>query len=192
MAKTKPEQNNITRAPKRTLFMRGPRPLAYDVDIAIEFCARIASGKSMRNVCKENDMPRADVIFRWLSDTSNGFNTMYDKATEARADADMEAMRDIAEDATNDQLTGPKGGIILNTVAVERAKLKVNVLQWQMGKRKPKKYGDRLDLTTLGKELPRPILSGASVADLAKVVSTDDKKIDDTSLTSATEETQNT
>ena len=42
---------------------------------------------------------------------------------------------------------------------VQAVKLKADNLKWVMSKMKPKKYGDKLDMTTNGKDLPTPLLN---------------------------------
>lgn len=147
----KSTQNNIARVDNR----HGPTPLAYDLKIATMFCERIAQGKSMRTVCQDTDMPAASTIFKWLADETNGFNTLYGQACDARADAHAEELTDIADDGTNDWMEddyqkGRTPGWQLNGENIQRSKLRINTRQWLMGKQKPKKYGEKLELENSG------------------------------------------
>ena len=61
-------------------------------------------------------------------------------------------MLDIADDKTDDKIAtefGESG----NSVAVARARLQIDTRKFIAAKLKPKKYGDKLDLTTDGKEI---------------------------------------
>lgn len=148
-------QNNIAGA---RMGKPGPAPMEYSLDIATEFCERIAQGRSMRSVCMDKDMPAASTMFKWLANTDNGFNALYAQACDARADADAEELRDIADDGTNDYMEdnymeGKTPGYQLNGENIQRSKLRINTRQWLMAKQKPKKYGEKLDVVSDGEKL---------------------------------------
>lgn len=78
-----------------------------------------------------------------------------------------EEILDIADDATNDWMAdnydeGKTPGYELNGENIQRSKLRVDTRKWLMAKMKPKRYGDKLDVTTDGKALPAPIYGGKS------------------------------
>jgi len=61
-------------------------------------------------------------------------------------------MLDIADDKTKDTVStefGESG----NAVAVARARLQIDTRKFIAAKLKPKKYGDKLDLTSLGEKI---------------------------------------
>lgn len=156
-------------SPVSTPIKRG-RPTKYNERLATEFCKRIALGNSMRTVCKSDDMPDVSTIFDWLR-IHEDFAKQYARACEERAEAYVEEIFDIADDAHNDWMEEEYKGrtrTVVNREAIERSKLRADVRKWYASKVRPKKYGDKLDLTTDGKELPTPILGSISVAQLAE------------------------
>lgn len=91
----------------------------------------------------------------------------YTRAKEESADAMADEILDIADDGSNDYMTvtyGEEEREVINHEALQRSKLRVDTRKFLMAKMKPKRYGDKLDLTTDGKELPAPIFGGMSVS----------------------------
>lgn len=102
-------------------------------------------GESLRGIVNSDHMPNRSTIHLWLA-TNREFSDQYMKAKDNQADTladDLIYIADTAED-------------------INKARLQVDVRKWAASKLKPKKYGDKLDMTTNGKDLPTPILGGAA------------------------------
>lgn len=132
--------------------MGAGRPTIFSDELAAEICKQIIDGLSLRKICKSEQMPNRDTIHDWLSKNTS-FSDQYAKACKLRRENKFEELEDIAASEPD----------------VQRARLKIDVVKWQLSKEEPKKYGDKLDMTTNGKDLPTPILGG-----LTKNVPTDD------------------
>ncbi len=142
----------------------GGRPEIYTQELADKICERIAEGYSMRTVCKPDEMPAMSTVFKWFR-TKPEFVDQYAKATQERTEAMSEDILDIADDGSNDLMTIQKGKesyTIENKEVTNRSRLRVDTRKWLMSKMKPKKYGDKIDVTTDGKALPAPIYGGSS------------------------------
>lgn len=142
------------------------RPTIYTTELAARLCSKLSEGQSLRKACTEEDMPSTTQVFVWLHDKPE-FAEQYARAKEESADAMAEYIIDIADDARNDFMEddynkGKTPGYQLNGENIQRSKLRVDTRKWLMAKMKPKKYGEKLDMTTNGKELPTPILGGVS------------------------------
>lgn len=133
------------------------RPTKYTQAIADEICAEIISGKSLRTICLNEKFPDASTVFRWLAnDNYATFREQYARACEARTDALVEEIFDIADDGSNDWMDVRRGNDIIRVVdheAIERSKLRVDSRKWYASKLRPRKYGEKLDLTSDGKRL---------------------------------------
>jgi len=127
----------------------GGRPSEYKQELADEICNRIADGESLRTIIKSDNMPDRMTVYRWL-DSNKEFRDHYVNAREEQADTYVDEMEDIARDEALD---------------VQRAKLILDTRKWVASKLKAKKYGDKIDMTTNGKDLPAPILGGATKQD---------------------------
>ncbi len=135
------------------------RPTIYTQELADNICAELALGQSLRTVCAMEGIPSVKTIFNWFR-TKEGFVQQYARAKEESADAMADEILDIADDGSNDFMEITKGSVTYNVEDREvtnRSRLRVDTRKWIMSKMKPKKYGDKLDLTSGGKELPTPI-----------------------------------
>lgn len=146
--------------------MPAGRPSTYTQELADTMCQQIGMGYSMRKVCEQPKMPAMSTFFKWLREHEE-FSKQYARATEERAEAMAEDILDIADDGTNDvKIVTGKGGTeyyATDNDVIQRSKLRVETRKWLMAKMKPKKYGDKIDVTSDGKALPTPIMGGSSV-----------------------------
>lgn len=143
----------------------GGRPSEYTQEKADLICERLAIGMSLRSVCLQEDMPAPATVFKWMR-TNQEFLKQYEKAKQESSDAMAEDIQDIADESANDyiEITRDDGTTYtkLNQENIQRSRLRVDTRKWLMAKMKPKKYGDKLDLTNDGKAFPTPIYGGQS------------------------------
>lgn len=139
------------------------RPTKYSQGVGDAVCSDIADGKSLRSALKSLDRPATRYFYQWLREYEE-FRKQYASACEERAEAVLEDAFDIADNGTNDWMFA-NGHAMTNKEAIERSKLRVEFRKWYATKIKPRKYGDKLDMTTNGKDLPTPILGGLSKKD---------------------------
>lgn len=118
---------------------------AYTEEMAAEICARISNGRSLRSVCRDEDMPAQATVFKWLA-AQPSFVEQYARAREAQADAIFDEILDIADDSGLDTSIGADGQVRVDGEAIARARLRVDARKWMAGKMAPKKYGDKLNL----------------------------------------------
>lgn len=110
----------------------------------------IAEGLSLRQIEAIDGMPNKSTVISWVaSDTE--FHKRYARAKEMQAEVYAEEIIDIADDARNDwmeRLDKEEKGIgwQLNGEHVQRSRLRIESRKWLMGKLKPKKYGDKVDV----------------------------------------------
>lgn len=141
------------------------RPSTYTQELADKICEELAQGQSMRTVCALDEMPAMSTVFKWLREIK-GFSEQYARAKEESTDAMAEDVLDIADDGSNDWMEKQYGDAefwVTNGEALQRSRLRVDTRKWLMSKMKPKKYGDKIDMTTNGKDIPAPIYGGKSI-----------------------------
>jgi hypothetical protein len=90
-------------------------------------------------------MPAMQTFWRWLREIA-AFREQYARAKQEAADALVEEMLDIADDATGDYAEDEQGRIRFNSENVQRSRLKIETRKWIASKLKPQRYGERLDL----------------------------------------------
>lgn len=120
------------------------RPSTFTQEIADVICDRIADGESLRAVCNTDDgMPSKGTVLRWLAE-SETFQVQYARAREEQADKYADEIIEIAdEDGTTEK---ENVGVVYDSTAVARNRLRVDARKWVASKLKPKKYGDKLAL----------------------------------------------
>lgn len=141
------------------------QPTKYTQELADRICNELALGKSIRTVCAIEGMPAIATIFNWFR-TQPEFLEQYARAKQEAADAMAEDILDIADDGTNDWTKANVRGKqvdVPDREVIQRSQLRVETRKWLMAKMKPKRYGDKLDVTTDGEKLPAPIYGGVSV-----------------------------
>jgi phenylpyruvate tautomerase PptA (4-oxalocrotonate tautomerase family) len=103
------------------------RSLEFKQEIADAICELIADGKSLRSICRQDNMPTTSTVCKWLSLVPS-FAEQYTRAREMQADALADEITDIADEVTGDP---------------QRDRLRVEARKWVASKLKPRKYGDR-------------------------------------------------
>ena len=106
----------------------------YKPKLAARFCAAIADGKSIRAVCKIEGMPSKATVFRWLREHPE-FQALYEIATDERADTLIDEIVDIADSCRVD------------ADSIRKAKLRIHARVEQAQRMKPRKYGNKMQLT---------------------------------------------
>lgn len=141
------------------------RPTIKTDELLDTICKRIALGESMRSVCRDDGMPTMESIWEWLRNDSR-FVEQYERAAAERTDAQQELLLEIGDDAiAHAESADPKAA----NAVVNAYKLKSDALRWSMSKMKPKKYGDKVDITSDGRALPTPIYNGSSQGTIESV-----------------------
>ncbi len=149
-------------AKKPSTPKKNGRPELYTKELAQELCSRLAEGRSLKSVCLDKDMPNKNVVFKWLHENRENFGELYARAKEEATDALAEEILDISDDSANDTYIDKKGNTRTDWEVVGRSKLRIDTRKWLMSKMKPKRYGDKLDITSGDKPLPTPIYGGLS------------------------------
>lgn len=117
------------------------RPSLYNEELTDKICQRIAEGESLKKICESKDMPTRVTVHNWLLDKDKEeFFNKYEKAVNVRTENMFDALEEIAD--IPDESESPM-----------RSRLRVDVRKWYLSKIMPKKYGDKMDLTTDGKPL---------------------------------------
>jgi hypothetical protein len=130
-------------------------PHPYTEELAADICHRIAEGSSLRLVCQAEDMPSTSTVMRWAKDKDE-FREQYVHACAMRAEKLADEILEIADDGSNDFMTITKGDAsyeVENKEWTSRSKLRVEARKWLLSKLEPKKYGDKLDVTSGGEKV---------------------------------------
>lgn len=111
------------------------RPSKYSEELVNKICERIADGESLRAICREDGMPDHNTVIRWKNEKPE-FCSQYARAREDQADGLFDQALGILKEDFKDN------------VDVQAAKVRLDVIKWTAGKLAPKKYGDKIDMTS--------------------------------------------
>ena len=125
---------------------RAGRRSSFTPEVAERFCEAIAEGKTIRKACALPGMPDAKTIFKWLRECPE-FLQQYARGREFGCDALFDEMREIADDASGDYSEDENGNPRFNGEHVQRSRLRIDTIKWQLSKLLPRRYGDKLDLS---------------------------------------------
>lgn len=120
------------------MAVMGRPPIPYDQAVADFICEKIADGRGLVSVLKENDgLPSYSVVMKWARENPD-FQQKYIKALEDMADHDADKITDVAE------------GTLRGLYDPAAARVAIDAFKWSAGKRRPKKYGDKLEIENTG------------------------------------------
>ena len=132
------------------------RPTEYTQEKGLKICEKITQGFSLKSIVENDEsLPSLVSIYSWLSNNEDFLNN-YARATEQRTEAQLEDLNilgDISIQEAKD--ADPKS----SNAIVSAYKLKADNMKWVMARMKPKKYGDKIDMTSDGKAITVELIS---------------------------------
>lgn len=134
-----------------------PPASKYTPKLGDDICEMIATTSlGLKHICNKFDISHSTVR-AWISDPEHPLSDKYVRAKEKQVEMIAEEILDIADDGSNDLmlLTNAKGEAYEqeNKEVTSRSKLRVEARKWLLSKLNPKKYGDKIDLTSDNKPL---------------------------------------
>lgn len=114
----------------------------------------LEKGTPLRQILDTPGMPSRRMFYDWI-DESEDLRKRYARAKELAAEALFDRMVEIAETPVmGDETTiGPNGVTITTKDQIQARRLLIDTLKWRLAKEAPKKYGEKLDVTTDGEKL---------------------------------------
>lgn len=112
---------------------------------------KIEDGSSLRKALIEVKLP-AVTFYEWI-DNDEPKAKQYARACEARAETIVDEILDLADTMNADMYLDDNGNAQLDGAAIQRSKLQVDTRKWLVGKLNPKKYGDKVDVTSGGDKI---------------------------------------
>lgn len=163
--KNKPVKKAIKKPISKPKCKQG-RKSGYNSTIAKYICDKISTtSKGLRALCKEDrKFPGLSTLMTWLRENEE-FQKQYARAREEQADMLADEIIEIADKArktTTIQESTAFGGTTttIKSDNYNRSRLQIDARKWKASKLAPKKYGDKLDLTSDGKELnTQPVIN---------------------------------
>jgi hypothetical protein len=123
------------------------RPSSYTEETANRICEQLSLGRSLREICRADDMPGISTVMRWLGVKENeSFRERYACARVIQADILFDEILTIADTPIVGVKTVTKGEATERTEAdmLEHRRLQIDARKWIASKLAPKKYGEKL------------------------------------------------
>jgi hypothetical protein len=132
--------------------------MAYAVqevtEIQDRLVAEIQTGRSLRQVCKDEGMPHFTTVLRWVASDAD-FAIKYTRARVAQADTLFDRMEEVEE------------AVSAGTMDSHAARVVLDSMRWRASKLAPKVYGDRLDVSVTDSRIS---ITGALAAAQSRLV----------------------
>ena len=122
------------------------RPTEYTPEKAAIICVRLRRGESLRQICRDEDMPHRDTVYYWLHQFPE-FSDQYARAKECQADEMFDEILEIADYKSDDYRVDEYGNEKPNYENIQRSRLRVDTRKWYLSKVLPKRYGDQSNST---------------------------------------------
>ena len=106
---------------------------------------RILAGASIASICGSETFPHDESTFWRHFAKDEEFASVITRAMETRSERDIELCRVEAQKATPEDW--------------QVAQLRIRTMQWEAGKRRPKKYGDKLQTEHSGEVSVKRVIS---------------------------------
>ncbi len=145
-----------------------------DENIKARICLELSEGKTLREVCRADDMPsEAAVRKRALADP-DGFGSQYARAREIGYQSMADEIIEISDDSSNDWMERKRGDgsteEVENKEVLNRSRLRVDTRKWLLSKALPKLYGDKITSEITGKDGGAIITADVSDVEVARRV----------------------
>lgn len=120
--------------------------------------AGLSSGITLRELCRTHGIGKS-TVYDWIQ-ADEVFAGRIARARELGFDEIAEEALEIAEDGSNDWMQRHRqdgsSEDVLNGEHVQRSKLRIETRLKLLAKWDPKRYGDKLDVTSGNKAIPAP------------------------------------
>ncbi|MGM5020196.1 terminase small subunit protein [Tardiphaga sp. 367_B4_N1_1] len=124
------------------------RPSDFSAEIAKEICSKLAEGRTLRDVCRDDGMPSESTVRTWALDDREGFSAQYTRAREIGYMSMADELMEVADDGSNDWMErndeDGQSTYVLNGEHVQRSRLRVDTRKWMLSKALPKVFGDKI------------------------------------------------
>lgn len=133
------------------------RKTKYTPELLEEVCQRLSVGEPLAMICRSEGMPDPATVWRW-AEKDEKIAQAIAYARELGEDYIAADCLNIADDNSKDIRYLPDGREMTDADVVQRAKLRIDTRLKLLAKWNPKKWGDKVDLTSDNKALNAPMI----------------------------------
>lgn len=136
------------------------RPSTFTEAKGQEIIDRISQGEPLAAICRDEHMPQLRTVYDWL-EADEALSARFARAREAGYDMiAVEALRiaDTTIEGTRTKVDKNGKEVVIEDMLGHR-RLQVETRLKLLAKWDPKRYGEKLDLTSSGAALPAPVIN---------------------------------
>jgi len=125
---------------------------------------RIEDGTPVRQILGTPGMPTRRKFYDWIEEDEE-MRERYARAKDIAAEAIFDEMVEIARTVMVDTVEeiGTFGDKTIKKDNVQRSKLLIDTLKWRLMKEAPKRFGDKIDVTSDNASINMPAIIGMSI-----------------------------
>lgn len=120
------------------------RPTTYTPELAAFICDEMAEGRSLREICAQDDMPKVSTIGQWRAKHPD-FAALYAHARQLAGDAEADLAKRYAEQT---HVLLPNG--LYAPIDANRARLMADTAKWRSSRLNSKDWGDKTQVEHSG------------------------------------------
>lgn len=130
-----------------------------DAEVAERVCQFIeTSARGLDHICSTNEgLVSSRQFHRWL-EKSLALRQRYVRARDRQAEFMVYQALEIVDDTTHDTIVTEKGHEIPNGEWIQRSKVRADLRMRIAGKLSPKKWGEKIDVTSDHKPIAPPVV----------------------------------
>jgi hypothetical protein len=129
------------------------RPSKYTKDIIEEVCERLSKGEPLAAICRDDHMPDQSTVWDWSKDREDVSQAIA-RAREAGEEAMLAECLEISDSPTERTAFGSVDG-----GHIQEKKLRIDTRLKLLAKWNPKKWGEKVDVTSGGNPIPAPVIN---------------------------------
>lgn len=128
------------------------RPSKYTPELVAEICERLGKGEPLAAICRDEGMPDPNTVRNWMEKDA-AVNSAIARARENGEDVIAADCLNIADDNGRDLRILANGVEVTDADVIQRAKLRIETRLKLLAKWNPKKWGEKMDVTSGGEPM---------------------------------------
>lgn len=134
------------------------RPSRYSEAVVDELCERLSKGEPLAQICRDEHMPGVQTVYDWINEREP-VSVAIARAREIGEEVLLSECLEIADSSTEKTAFGG-----YDVGHIQEKKLRIETRLKLLAKWNPKKWGEKVDLTSGGNPIPAPqiIVPGAA------------------------------
>ena len=128
------------------------RPSLYTEEIIREICDRLSTGEPLAQICRDEGMPAVRTVGDWSKERADVSASIARAREEGEESIALDCLH-IADDNGKDTRVLKDGVEVVDSDWIQRSKLRIDTRLKLLAKWNPKKWGEKIDMTSDNKPI---------------------------------------